>query len=67
MTQDINYPKPPEYYIAWSERSPLLISYGYVESNQCLSTGLDNIEVFQDEESFQARLLDFNIVFNQDL
>jgi hypothetical protein len=67
MVKDINYPIPPEWFIAWSEGTPILISYGYIESHQCLTTGLDNLEVFYDKESYEARLLQFGIVESDSL
>jgi len=67
MVHNINYPLPPEWYISWSEATPIIISYGYIESHQCLSTGLDNLEVFYDKESYTARLLQFGIVENNEI
>lgn len=62
MTHNINFPKPPEYYIAWSGTiTNPIVAYGYVNSFQCLETGLDNLEIFYDKPSYEARLMEFGI------
>lgn len=58
----IKYPESPLYFIAWTEATPArIVSYGKVESSQCMESGLDNIETFFDEEIFRNRLLQFEI------
>lgn len=59
---DVNYPNPPKYYIAWSGNIPGdIISYGKIESDQCLTTGLNNMETFIEEQDFISKLSDFGI------
>jgi len=57
--QELNNPIPPKYFIVWNiaaDGSKHPISYGFVESNQLMSSGLHFIETFTDEALYLAAL-----------
>lgn len=55
---NINYPIPPKWYIAFTGNR---YSYGKIESNQCMTSGLENIETFTEEAPYLARLTQLGI------
>lgn len=64
MSHIINYPIPPLYYILYNvdangNKKP--VSYGCVDSQQTLESGLDTLEVFESEEEFIFKLLEYGI------
>lgn len=64
---NLNYPTQTIYYIAYNidsqgNREPK--SYGLVNTDQCLTTGLENIETFDSEENFLARAQELNLTID---
>ncbi len=55
--ENIIYPIPPKYFIVNGD----IITYGKIESDQCFTSGAANLETFDDEESWTARLLELGI------
>lgn len=62
MTNEINYPKTTTYYIANGSGE---ISYGKIEPDQCMTTGLQNVEQFTDRDTWVDRLLVLGIVLEE--
>lgn len=60
--QTINFPNPPKYYIAYTGST---FSYGFVQSNQCLETGLDNIETFDLKSEYLIRAAELGIIIEE--
>lgn len=58
---EIIYPTSKTWYIAYTGNS---YSYGLIESNQWLTTGLNSIESFSNETSYLARLNELGLTPN---
>lgn len=43
------------------------VHYGQLEANQEIATGQANLEIFDNEEDYNARLLEFGIVVQDNL
>lgn len=56
--KEIKYPSVRTFFIANTGDE---YSFGVVEVNQCMETGLDNIEVFENESIYIARLKEIGI------
>lgn len=52
---EIKNPNVKTFFIANSGDE---YSFGAIETDQCMTTGLDNIEVFEDEALYQNRLIE---------
>lgn len=55
---DINYQEVKTYFVA---TGPDCFSYGEINPDQCMSTGLPNVEVFDNEEDYKNRLLELEV------
>jgi hypothetical protein len=58
MKNELHNPNPPVYFIAFDidangEKNP--ISYGFVDANQTLQTGLSFLETFENKQDFLDR------------
>ena len=58
MKNELHNPNPPVYFIAFDidangEKNPS--SYGFVEANQTLQTGLAFLETFENKQEFLYR------------
>ena len=56
--ETIIYPTPKLFFIA---RSGDIYAFGEVLPDQCMGTGLDILETFEDELLYNARLLELGI------
>lgn len=60
---NIIYPTPPLYFVTWTDAEPEpIVAHGKVESDQCMATGLVNVETFENEQDYLDRLSNFNII-----
>lgn len=58
MSHSINYPIVKTYFIA---RSGDIFSHGSVDIDTCMTTGLDEIETFDNEQDYVRKLKELNI------
>ena len=58
MTKEISFPAVRTWFIAYSGEAN---AFGCVESNQTMTTGLDTLETFTDEEAWEARMEELHI------
>lgn len=63
MVFDLTYPPVRTYFIAHGNGR---VAYGITETDQQTTTGLENFETFTDEVLYQARLLEFDIVLEDE-
>lgn len=56
--RDINYPSSKTWFIANTGDQ---YSYGCVDVDQCMTTGLDEVQLFYSEESFLNKLNELGI------
>jgi hypothetical protein len=61
---EINYPESLTYYIIWTNN---VVSYGNLTSEQCLSSGRENLYTTLDKNELINELLTkFNIVYKEE-
>jgi hypothetical protein len=61
---EINYPELLTYYIIWTND---VVSYGTITSQQCLSSGRENLYTTLDKNELINELLtNFNIVYKEE-
>jgi hypothetical protein len=61
---EINYPESLTYYIIWTNDD---VSYGALTSEQCLSSGRENLYTTLDKNELINELLtNFNIVYKEE-
>ena len=61
---EINYPESLTYYIIWTNN---VVSYGNLTSEQCLSSGRENLYTTLDKNELINELLtNFNIVYKEE-
>ena len=58
MMEVILYPEPKKFFIANTDG---VYAFGEVNPDQCMETGLINIEVFEGEAIYIARLQELNL------
>lgn len=58
MSHSINYPSIKTYFIAWSGD---IFSHGSVDIDMCMATGLDEMEIFDNEQDYVQKLKELNI------
>lgn len=56
--KSIIYPIPKVFFIAYSGD---MYAFGEVFPDQCMDTGLDTLETFEDELVYNARLLELGL------
>ena len=56
MTEEIKYPEPPKYFIAYDGDYENM-AFGYCETSQTVTTGLENLDLYVEFKEFQAILL----------
>lgn len=61
---DINYPNPPLYCIAWDldGEAKINIFFGLTNIDQCTTVNRENVETFDIESDYLARIEELGIV-----
>lgn len=66
MTNKIHNPTDTTYFIAYNEDKSILHN-GVVEANNCFETALKNVEVFLNQQDWEARKEELGIVDEEEL
>lgn len=65
MTQKIEFPQQPTYYILRDEENGPILSHGKVEPSQVLETIRNIMETYIDENEWETKLLERGIDLNE--
>lgn len=67
MTHEIKNPNPPIYFIAWCLDGEIKhpVAYGKIESHQSMKSGLDFVEIFENEEDYLAKIAEYGITIEE--